>query len=93
MRIILNKCYGSFSLSRKAADEMGWVSVYPDPETNFRTDPKLIQMVEEDSIGTSGYYALLRVVEIPDDATDWDLSDYDGIESITYVQNGKLYRL
>ena len=30
-----------------------------------------------------GYYG--------DEATDWEMDDYDGIETITYVVDGKLY--
>lgn len=33
----------------------------------------------------------LRIATIPDDATDWMVSDYDGLETIYFVKNGKLY--
>jgi redox-sensitive bicupin YhaK (pirin superfamily) len=33
----------------------------------------------------------LRLVEIPDTMTDWEKNDYDGIETITYVVDGKIY--
>ena len=38
----------------------------------------------------SGRSAKLKVIEIPDNATDWDVEDYDGIERIVYVVDGKL---
>jgi nitroreductase len=33
----------------------------------------------------------LEVVEIPDTATDWEIDEYDGWESVVYVVNGKLH--
>lgn len=33
----------------------------------------------------------LEVVEIPEEATDWEIDEYDGQESITYVVDGKIY--
>jgi hypothetical protein len=30
-------------------------------------------------------------VAIPDEATDWELDEYDGFERVTYVVGGKLY--
>lgn len=33
----------------------------------------------------------LRVAVIPDDVTDWMVSDYDGLETIYFVRNGKIY--
>ena len=38
-----------------------------------------------------GYCAELEVVEIPDGATDYYLNEYDGMESIIYVLDGKLH--
>ncbi len=46
-----------------------------------RTDPALIQTVEEMGDAANGDYADLRVVEIPDDVK-WYIDDYDGIETI-----------
>jgi len=46
-----------------------------------RTDPALIQVVEEMGDASFGWAAKLKIVEIPDDV-DWYVSDYDGIEHI-----------
>ena len=88
MKIVVNRCYGGFSLSQACANALG-TSRYPDEE--IRTDERLIRMVEEDPVAASGLCAKLDVAEIPDDATDWMLHDYDGLEDILYVQNGKLH--
>jgi len=46
-----------------------------------RTDPILIQVVEEMGGEANGKYSSLKIVEIPDDV-EWVLQEYDGIESI-----------
>lgn len=46
-----------------------------------RTDPTLVQVVEELGKAADGDFAKLRVVEIPDDV-DWGIDEYDGNESI-----------
>lgn len=33
----------------------------------------------------------LEIAEIPDEAMDWKLDEYDGLESVTYVVDGKIY--
>ncbi len=50
-----------------------------------RTDPDLVKVVE--TLGekqSSGSFSELRVVEIPD-GVEWELDEYDGIESIHEV--------
>ena len=89
MKIVINACYGGFSLSKSAAAYMG-TSTHPWDE-DIRTDPRLVDMVERDALAASGDCAELTVVEIPDNATDWEMSDYDGIESIIYVVDGKIH--
>lgn len=46
-----------------------------------RTDPKLIQVIEELGKKANGSCADLKIVEIPDDV-DWEIDDYDGSETI-----------
>jgi hypothetical protein len=89
MRFVLNRCWGGFSLSEQAAEALGLESGYSDIR---RDDPDLIALIEDaGSEWVSGHCASLAIVEIPDDATDWEMDEYDGIESITYVVGGKLY--
>lgn len=88
MKIVVNKCYGGFSVSKDVCEKLGLESVY-DAD---RYDTRLIQMVEEDPQAVGGYFAALCVVEIPDDATDHTIIDYDGCETVLYVMNGKIYR-
>lgn len=86
MKIVLNKCYGGFGLSDKAKamlkEKGGW---------RDQTDPNLIEVVEELGAEASSYYARLRVVETIAEPTDWEVNEYDGLETLTYVVDGKLY--
>lgn len=87
MKVVLNKCYGGFSLSNVAADILG-ISEYGIVD---RTDSALIEMIEEKgSELVSGRCAKLKIVNIPDNITDWVIDEYDGIERIIYVENGHL---
>ena len=133
MRLVLNKCYGGFGLSRKAImryAEIKGIKLYPwissitksvykekavldNPEISLnyctkslikeatekedaeyeegsffseydiaRTDPALIQTIEElGSEEASGKCAQLAIIEIPDDI-DYLIDEYDGIEHI-----------
>lgn len=82
MKIVLNKCFGGYGISDK----------FPALKGMARTDTTLIEWVERNSEAVSGHYSKLEVVEIPDDFTDYEIEEYDGLESIVYVVNGKLYR-
>lgn len=46
-----------------------------------RTDPFLVQVVEELGALANDQYAELRIADVPDDV-DWYIDDYDGIETI-----------
>lgn len=90
MKFVLNKCFGGASISDAAVEFLDRANQYDFDNT----DLDLITLIEEK--GTefcSGRYAKLVVVEVPDDATDWEINEYDGLESITYVQNGKLFHV
>lgn len=95
MKIVVNKCYGGFRLSDKAEEMLAEaIGVSTDDiwGDNYREHPALVAIVEE--LGLESYdddVSELTVVEIPEDATDWELSDYDGYEDIIYVLDGKIY--
>lgn len=88
MKVILNKCYGGFNLSKKAhklyADKRDLTpekrrELYLDE--SYRDDPILIEIVEELGDEANGMCADLVVVDIPDDM-DYVVDDYDGIETL-----------
>ena len=80
MKIVINGRFGGFGLSTAGEAEMlrrGGADV----NGIDRTDPILVEMVEEDSSLYSGSSSRLHVVEIPDDV-EWFIHDYDGQEHV-----------
>ena len=49
-----------------------------------RTDPILVQVVEELGEESWAFAAELKVVEVPDDI-QWEIDEYDGMESVREV--------
>ena len=49
-----------------------------------RTDEDLIAVIEELGTDVNGSFGNIRIVEIPDDV-DWEIDDYDGMETIEEV--------
>ncbi len=135
MKVVINKCFGGFSISNKAVERLaelngkkayffeqdGYRGVYrtASAESNSfityafdvsnpndydtedkketlwrehyltnrpedRSDPKLIQVVEELGEEANGPCAELRIIEIPD-GINWEVSEYDGMESVEEV--------
>jgi hypothetical protein len=79
-KIVINKCFGGFSLSQEAYHHMnmdwdGHGFVY-DLERN---NPKLVATVEALGERANGRFADLKVVEIPDDV-EYEIEEYDGVE-------------
>lgn len=91
MEMVINCCYGGYSLSEKAVEMLGAESPYAYNEESRRSDPKLIEVVETLGDDANGMCANLEVVDIPDDATDFIIHDYDGYETVYYVLNGKIH--
>ena len=80
MDIVVNRTWGGFHIPKEIADKRG-LSVYADID---RTDEELVEYVNT-------HASSLKVLSIPDEATDWDIWDYDGMETIIYVVDGKIY--
>lgn len=52
---------------------------------DLRTSPELINLVE-----TTDRYSGWKVIEIPDDATDYDILEYGGSDMVICVVDGKI---
>lgn len=86
MKIVINTCYGGISEEHAA----------------LRTDPDFIKKVEKgfkgnDGVNFGGHWLNLELealtaVEIPNEATDYLITDYDGIETLYYVLDGKIVK-
>lgn len=81
MKIVINGDFGGFGLG--VAEEFEEL-VYSHEDD--RANPELVEFVlsHPDECGD------LCVATIPDTATDWEINEYDGDESITYVVNGEI---
>ena len=88
MKIVINKCYGGFGLSRIAEELYKERKGITDPNWYYydipRDDPILVEMVETMGDQVNGSYSKLRVVGIPDDVK-WIIEEYDGNEWIDEV--------
>ena len=97
MKIVVNKRYGGFGLSKEAremlkdlvGDKFDLLNYY---DKAWRTDKNLITVVETLGDNANSKFAELVVVKIPNKSTDWDLEEYDGLEDIIYVVDGKIHR-
>jgi len=83
MKIVINKCWGGYGLSRAAYDFMGleWDG-YCYAFSTDRSNPQLINCIE--TIGaeiSSGSMSKLKIVEIPDEV-EYCIHDCDGMEQI-----------
>ena len=87
MKLVINSCYGGFGLSDKGLQMLGIEDEY-DLERN---DPKLVEVVETLGKEANSEFAELEVVELPEDTTDYSIMEYDGLETVVYVVNGKLH--
>lgn len=94
MKIVINRCYGGFSVTKAVFDEMGlkWDHYgYPDNSdfgiesgnyNAYRSHEPLIKAIEKIGLKeSSGRCANLDIVEVPDDI-EWQIDEHDGQESV-----------
>ena len=94
LKVVINKCFGGFGVSKEVYKELGieWDGYgylhnesfdLDDPNYyTFRTNDQLIAAIEKLGVEkSSGKFAKLKIVEIPDDI-EWEINEYDGIETI-----------
>ena len=84
MKILINNCYGGFGLSEEAKELYVQKKNISGPLRGdiLRNDSVLVEVVETLGDKASGPYSKLKVVEIPDDVTNWRIEEYDGWEHI-----------
>lgn len=85
MKVVINKCFGGFSLSEEGMKRYRELSGNHDPDILSydieRDDEFLVQVVEEMGKKSWGSCAELKVVDIPL-GIRWHISNYDGMESV-----------
>lgn len=83
MKYVINNEFGGFSVPANLIKENNWDNKYLYSE-EIRTDIKLIEWVENHPDDE------LAIVDIPEEATDFMVNDYDGKETVFAVINGKI---
>ena len=84
MKVVINACFGGFSLSDKAFieyEKRKGTKLPTNGRSLHRDDPILIEVVETLGKDSWGACAELTVVEIPDDV-EWEIAEYDGKEHV-----------
>lgn len=93
MKVVINKCFGGFSISEEAFkclnlkwDGYGYIynktfNIDSDNHFQYRAYEPLVSVVEKLGEHANGVFAKLKIVEIPDHI-EWYIDDYDGIENI-----------
>ena len=87
MQIILNKDYGGFMVPDEICKLLHCDQF--DTSMSIRTNPTFIQWIKQKK--KNGEDTDFRVVEIPDNASDYLIEDFDGDEWMYFVVNGKIY--
>ena len=82
MKIVINGDFGGYGL-----DVTKQYKYFVIEHRDDRTNAELVEFVETNPHECGD----LCVVEIPYTATDWDINEYDGLERIIYVLDGKLH--
>lgn len=84
MKVVINKCFGGFGITKECLRLYEKLSgKNEDSYYNIeRHDPFLIKAIEQLGENESSVkYADLKIVEIPD-GKKYEIDEYDGIESI-----------
>ena len=95
MKVVINDCYGGFSLSKMATESYaarkgitlgkwnqtwGFFIDFSCHELN-RDDKDLVEIVESLGSLANGSCANLKIIEVPDDV-EWHIAEYDGMEYV-----------
>ena len=87
MKVIINTCYGGFAVRDEILEKLGLKNM---DEKELRYNSELISLIEAGE-KVSATYSDLKVIELPDNCTDYHIDEYDGLEDIVYVVDGKLH--
>jgi len=96
MKIAISNEYGcGFLLTEEAVKRIKSCGNYIDTNNIYtfsehidRADNNLIRVIKE--LGNAATVNLVKIVEIPDEATDYIVTEFDGIEDIYYCIDGKI---
>lgn len=85
-KVVINRCYGGFRLSKEASEILREQGIDIDPCYGYlpddvpRHDKRLVEVVEKLGDNASGRFSELKAVEI--DSPMYRISEYDGMENV-----------
>jgi hypothetical protein len=90
MKLVINTCYGGFSLSTRAINRLKELEIGEkelddilyDNSVESRSNNLLVRVVEWQGEEANSDHSQLKIVRIPDDAHDPYIVNYDGMEHI-----------
>lgn len=85
MKVVINNNWGGFGFGVHES-KRDWVRQF-EYDGKKRADIELVNFVENNPEKCGD----LIVIELPDEATDLDIQDYDGMETMVFVVDGKIY--
>lgn len=88
MKVVYNSCYGGFSLSEEAKARFARAKG-KEPKDIYvydieRSDPDLVQIVEDMNRQAGNSLADLQIEDVPAGAR-WRIDEYDGMESVMLI--------
>ena len=89
MTVVVNDCFGGFRIPNEICDKLG-VDTFDDIK---RDNPTLVNFVMSHGgrYGKPGDCTQLVAKALPDETTDWQVFEYDGLETLIYVVDGKIH--
>ena len=85
-KILVNLDFGGFGLKGEYYDDF---MTRTNGLDDIREDEKLIALVEQ-GVDIGDDFAGIGIAEIPDNATDYYINEYDGKEEVLYVLDGRI---
>lgn len=92
LKFIVNRCYGGFNINSHTFDRLGLDEDEYYGANELRYNKDLIAMIENGD-NVNKFTSYLKVVELPKETTDYVITDYDGMETVIYVVDGKIHQL
>ena len=86
-KIVFNACFGGFGVSQAAWER--YVELGGKAESGWdieRTDPILVQVVEEMGKAASGSFSHLLIADVPA-GTKYRIDEYDGSEAVMTIDD------
>lgn len=83
MEIVINNTYGGYKIPEEVFNQIETQGKYDD-RLLIRANPIFVNWVKN-------HKTSLLVVYMPDEATDFMITEYDGMETFYYVLDGKIH--